>query len=152
MRALISILIAAAALGAAGCAATEPSGYDTATVSAIADTQARLDTLSRRIDANTMKTDEDVDAYVHDMRSAAVEFEALRGTLQRLDLVEEVRDELAAYMRQLHATATLARQLATAVEDRDEGRVERAETAYAEAGSSLSLLAAAVNDALSSAS
>ena len=82
------------------------------------------------------------------MRRAAVEFDTLRGTLQRLKLDDEVRDEMTAYQRQLTTTATLARQLATAVEDGDEPVAERTETAYVQAGSSLSLLAGALNDAM----
>src|SRR5689334_12730657 len=152
MRALILMLIAAAALSVAGCAATEASDYDKATISAISDTQARLGVLSTRIDANPLKSKDDVAAYVHDMRAAAVEFDTLRGTLQRLDLPSEVRDEMTAYRRQLDTTAKLARRLATAVEDGDQPVAERTETAYVEAGRSLSLLAEAVNSALSSAS
>jgi hypothetical protein len=151
MRALLSIFIAAAALCAAGCGATEPTDYDKATLTAITDTQQRLATLSERIDANQLESDADVDAYVRDMRSAAVEFDGLRGTLQRLTLIDEVRDEMTAYMKQLGTTATLARQLAAAVADGDPKVAERAETAYVEAGSSLSGLAAAVDDALTEA-
>jgi hypothetical protein len=148
MRALVSTFIAAAALCAAGCAATEPSNYDKATLSAITGTQQRLATLSTRIDANPLESEGDIGAYVRDMRSAAVEFDTLRGTLERLELDEDVRDELTAYRRQLGTTATLARQLATAVEDGDQQVAERTETAYVKAGSSLSLLAGALNDAL----
>jgi hypothetical protein len=151
MRALISILVAAAALCAAGCSAGEPTDYDKATLSAITGTQQRLATLSTRIDANELESEADVAAYVRDMRSAAVEFDTFRGMLQRLELVDEVRAEMTAYMRQLGTTATLARQLATAVEGGDQKVAERTETAYVEAGGSLSEMAAAVNDALTAA-
>src|SRR4051812_4639803 len=114
MRALISIIIAAAALAAAGCGASEPSDSDQATLSAITGTQQRLNALSDRIDANQLEDDADFAAYVRDMRGAAVEFEALRGTLQRLPRIEAARDELTVYMRQLGTTAKLARELAAA--------------------------------------
>jgi hypothetical protein len=152
MRLLLTMILAAAALAGAGCGASEPSDYDKATLSAITGTQQRLSVLSERIDANELDTDADLAAYVRDMRSAAVEFDALRGTLQRLTLADGVRDEMTAYKRQLGTTAKLARELATAVEDGDEKGAERVENAYVEAGSSLSTLAVAVNDALSSAS
>jgi hypothetical protein len=142
MRALITILIASAALAAAGCGAAGPSDYDKSTLDAISTTQQRLNVLSRRIDANRFDSDADVAAYVRDMRSAAVEFDTLRGTLQRLTPPAEVRDELTGYMAQLVTTAKLARELASAVEDSDAKGAERAETAYIEAGTRLSTLAA----------
>jgi hypothetical protein len=149
MRALLTIIIAAAALCAAGCAATasEPTDDDKATIGAISASKQRINALSERIDANQLETEADVDAYVRDMRSAAAEFDTLRGALGRVTL-PEAHDELAAYGKQLGTTAKRARELATAVEDRDEKAAGRAETAYAKAGSGLSSLAVAVDDAL----
>ncbi|WP_028065685.1 hypothetical protein [Solirubrobacter soli] len=152
MRALISILIIAAAIGAAGCATSETSDYDKVTLDAIGTTQQRLNVLDQRIAANRLQTDDDFDLYVNDMRSAAVEFDTLRGTLQRLTLPAEARDEMTAYMSQLETTAELARELANAVEVEDTKGAQRAETAYVEAGERLSTLAVDVNQALSSAS
>jgi hypothetical protein len=147
------ILIAAMALCATACGSSERvSDYDQATLTAISTTQQRLGVLDERINANALETAADIDAYVADMRSAAVEFDALRGTLQRLTLSNEFRDEMIAYRRQLGSTATLARQLATAVEDGDEQDAVRTETDYVEAGRSLSDLAVKLNTAISSAS
>ena len=152
MRVLISTLIAAIALCAAGCGSSGVSDYDQATLNAISTSQQHLGVLDQRINANALEDRADLDAYVRDMRSAAVEFDTLRGTLQRLTLDDEVTDQLTAYRRQLGTTAKLARDLAAAVEDGDEDAAVRTETAYVEAGKSLSRLAAAVNTALNSAS
>jgi hypothetical protein len=153
MRALLLTIIAAAALCAAGCGGSERvSDYDQATLNAIGATQQRLGVLDQHINANQLETKDDIAAYVADMRSAAVEFDALRGTLQRLTLTDEVRGEMTAYRRQLGSTATLARELAKAVEDGDEKDAVRTETKYVEAGQSLSDLAAKLNAAISSAS
>jgi hypothetical protein len=147
------ILIAAVALCAAACGSSERvSDSDQATLNAISATKQRLGVLDERINANALETAADIDAYVADMRSAAVQFDALRGTLQRLTLSNDVRDEMIAYRRQLGSTATLARQLATAVEDGDEQDAVRTEADYVKAGRSLSDLAVKLNTAISSAS
>jgi hypothetical protein len=147
------ILIAAVALCAAACGSAERvSDSDQATLNAISATKQRLGVLDERINANALETAADIDAYVADMRSAAVQFDALRGTLQRLTLSNDVRDEMIAYRRQLGSTATLARQLAAAVEDGDEQDAVRTEADYVEAGRSLSDLAVKLNTAISSAS
>ena len=154
MRALISILIAAAGLAVAGCAATssEPSAENQSLLSAYKVTKQRLDTLTARMEANKLQDEDDVDAYISDVRHFADELDTLSGTLKRMDIVESVREAMADYVIQLGTTATAARELATAVEDGDDKAAGLAETKFVKASVGLLAIEKAVDEELSSAS
>ena len=150
MRALISILIAGAALAVAGCAATssEPSADNQALLSAYKVTKQRLDVLTTRMEANKLEDDDDVVAYIADVRHFADELDTLSGTLKRMDVIESLRDETADYVIQLGTTATAARELATAVENGDEKASEQAEGGFVKASVGLLVIEKAIDEEL----
>jgi hypothetical protein len=150
MRALIPIIIAAVALAAAGCGATSTglSDKDRAFISSVQASKQRLNTLSARIDANQLEDEADLDAYLRDMRSAADEMDTLSGTVGGFTSLEEARDELSGYAKQLGTTAGLARKVASAVEEGDEKEIDRAQTAYMKAATRLLTVQQTAADAL----
>ena len=151
MRALIPIIIAAVALAAAGCGATSSSGLtdkDRAFISSVQASKQRLNTLSARIDANQLEDEADLDAYLRDMRSAADEMDKLSGAVGGFTALEEARDELAGYAKQLGTTAGLARKVASAVEEGDEKDIDRAQAAYVKAATRLLTVQQAAADAI----
>jgi hypothetical protein len=148
MRAILTILLAAAALTAAGCATTptEPTDDQKALLRAVESSKLRLDALDKRLNENKLEDEGDFRVYIRDMRKSADALDTLSGTVKRLEPIDELRDEYADYVAQLGTAAGFGRAVATALENGDVKAAEKAETAYAKAALGLFTIEAAINE------